>query len=77
MAYSPMKRTPLTLRESAAQSAACRARETPERRAARLAKQREYQRKKYARLRAAGLCVTCRAPTAATYCDPCKPRVVR
>jgi len=70
-------RTHPTLREAAAQQAACRARETPERRAARLAAQREYQRKKYYALRAAGLCVTCRASTPTTYCDPCKPRVVR
>jgi len=70
-------RTRPTLREAAAQKAAYRARETPERRAARLAGQREYQRKKYYALRAAGLCVTCRAPTSATYCDPCKPRVPR
>lgn len=70
-------RTRPTQREAAAQEAARRARETPERRAARLAGQREYQRKKYYALRAAGLCVTCRASTPTTYCDPCKPRVVR
>jgi len=70
-------RTRPTQREAAAQQAACRARATPERRAARLAKQREYQRKKYYALRAAGLCVTCRAPASTTYCDPCKPRVPR
>ena len=70
-------RTRPTQREAAAHEAARRARETPERRAARLAAQREYQRKKYYALRAAGLCVTCRAPTATTYCDPCKPRVPR
>ena len=70
-------RTCPTQREAAAQEAARRARETPERRAARLAGQREYQRKKYYALRAAGLCVTCRASTPTTYCDSCKPRVVR
>ena len=70
-------RTCPTLRKAAAQEAARRARETPERKAARLVWQRAYQRKKYDALRAAGLCVTCRTPTATTYCDPCKPRVVR
>ena len=70
-------RTRPAQRKAAAQQAACRARETPERRAARLAGQRAYQRKKYYAARAAGLCVTCRAPTPTTYCDLCKPRVVR
>ena len=70
-------RTRPTLREAAAQEAARRARETPEQTEARRVWQREYQRKKYYALRAAGLCVTCRVPTTTTYCDPCKPRVVR
>ena len=66
-----------TMRHKASLEAARRARETPEQAEARLAYQRAYQRKKYYARRAAGECVTCRAPTAATYCVACTPRVVR
>lgn len=66
-----------TLRHKASLEAARRARETPEQAEARRAYQREYQRKKYYARRAAGECVSCRTPTAATYCEPCTPRVVR
>ena len=66
-----------TPRHKASLEAARRARETPEQAEARRAYQRAYQRKKYYARRAAGECVTCRAQTSATYCEPCTPRVVR
>ena len=66
-----------TLRHKASLEASRRARETPEQAEARLAYQRKYQRKKYYARRAAGECVTCRATTTATYCEPCTPRRAR
>jgi hypothetical protein len=66
-----------TLRREATLMVARRARETPEQTEARREYQRGYQRRKYRALRAAGLCVSCRAPTPTTYCDACRPRVPR
>jgi len=65
------------LRHKASLEAARRARETPEQAEARRAYQRAYQREKYYARRVAGECVSCRAPTPTTYCEPCTPRVVR
>ena len=63
------------MKKDSAYNRAKRDKRTPEQVEAARAYQRVYAAARYARLRAAKLCINCETPTERVYCKACKPRL--